>query len=257
MTASRCVLIADDEPQFLHATEELLREEGYHCECAASAQQAVTMLQNKRYDVLICDVTMPGNEQLRVVQVAQEFVPGMPVILVTSHPSVDSAVSSLHLPVVAYLTKPLDYGQLLSQMRMATGLSHNYLVISDVCRHLRECCQSLEETRDRNLRWARMSSGHTGVSPIVLRLLASCLSELLRLQTSQSPEADASLLCELLDCHHQQTCRHAIEDTIDVLQKTKNTFKSKDLAGLRSRLEHLVKNSPHSPHPAQPCATLS
>lgn len=257
MAASEHVLIADDEPTFLQATAELLSKEGYHCDCASDAQQAATMLQKKRYDVLICDVMMPGNEQLRVVHIAQEFVPGMPVILVTGYPSVDSAVNSLHLPVVAYLTKPIDYRQLLGQIHEATGLSQRYLVLSDVCRHLRECCQGLEEVRNRNLRLARMSNSGPAVSPLILRTLASCLSELMRLQDAPSLGSENSLLCDVLDCPQQRTCRQAIEETIDVLQKTKNTFKSKDLAGLRCRLERLMKNAPHFPHLAQSCATLS
>ncbi len=256
MAASGCVLIADDEAAFMLATAELLRKEGYHCECAPDAHQAIGMLQQKRYDVLICDVMMPGNEQLRVVQIAQEFVPGMPVILVTGCPSIETAVGSLQLPVLAYLTKPIDYKELLAQIRTAAGFSHNYLVLSDVCRHLRECFQSLEAARDRRLALTRMHSSTSVVSPIVLRLLASCLSELVQLQSDLSSGEEPSLLCELLDCPQQRTCRHAIEDTIDVLQKTKSTFKSKDLAGLRCRLEELVKNPPHFSHSSQSRATL-
>lgn len=257
MTATGYILIADNEPAFLQATAEFLSQEGFHCECAPSASQTTAMLQKSRYDVLICDVAMPGNERLRVVRVAQEFVPGMPVILVAGQPSVDSAINSLRLPVVAYLTKPLDYRRFLEQIREATLLSHRYLVLSDICRHLRECCEGLEEARGRNLRLARMSGSHSTVSPLILRSLASCLSELMRLQGVPSPTTKNSLLCELLDCPQQQTCRHAIEDTIAVLQKTKNTFKSKDLAGLRCRLEHLVKKPSHLPHLTKSCATLS
>jgi len=248
MNASGCILAADDEPSFLLPMAELLHREGYVCECASDGYQAITMLQGKRHDVLVCDVEMPGNDQLRVVRIAKEFAPGMPVILVTGHPSVDSAVRSLDLPVVAYLTKPIAFDQLLAQVREAMVLSHGYLVLSDVCRHLRECCRSLEEARDGR---TRPTGRHSpAVSPIVIRLLASCLSELLRLHASQSPGVEPQSLCELLDCPEQAICRQAIEETIGVLQKTKSTFKSKDLAELRCRLECIVKKSSDSTHPA-------
>jgi CheY-like chemotaxis protein len=223
MTTSGCILAADDEPSFLLPMAELLRQEGYVCECASNGNQAITMLQGKRHDALICDVEMPGNDQLRVVRIAKQFAPGMPVILVTGHPSVDSAVSSLDLPVVAYLTKPIGFD-------------------------LRECCRALEEDRDRRTR--HRNRDLPSVSPLVVRLLASCLSELVRLEADQSPGVNRQFLCDLLDCPEQPVCRQAIHETIEVLQKTKNTFKSKDLAELRARLERIVKKSPNSPHPA-------
>jgi DNA-binding response OmpR family regulator len=248
MTTSGCILAADDEPSFLLPMAELLRHEGYVCECASDGNQAITMLQGKRHDALICDVEMPGNDQLRVVRIAKQFAPGMPVILVTGHPSVDSAVSSLDLPVVAYLTKPISFDRLLAEVREAMDLSHDYLVLSDICRHLRECCRALEEDRDRRTR--HRNRDLPSVSPLVVRLLASCLSELVRLEADQSPGVNRQFLCDLLDCPEQPVCRQAIHETIEVLQKTKNTFKSKDLAELRARLERIVKKSPNSPHPA-------
>lgn len=120
--------------------------------------------------------------------------------------------------------------------------------LSDICRHLRECCRTLEE--DRNRRTRHTSRHLPSVSPLVVRLLASCLSELVRLQADQSPGVNRQLLCDLLDCPEQPVCRQAIHETIEVLQKTKNTFKSKDLAELRGRLERTLKKSSHPPHPA-------
>ena len=69
-------------------------------------------LAERRFDALVADIQMPGNRDLELVQWAILNAPGMPVILITGNPTVDSAVASLRLPVAAYLVKPVDYERL-------------------------------------------------------------------------------------------------------------------------------------------------
>lgn len=81
--SNRTILLADDEPSFREATADLLRREGYACDEAASADAVQAALQQECYDLLIADIRMPGNPNLRIVRDAQNLVPGLPVILVT------------------------------------------------------------------------------------------------------------------------------------------------------------------------------
>jgi hypothetical protein len=78
------------------------------------------------------------------------------------------------------------------------------------------------------------------VSIATVRTLASCLSELLELAARSSTCRASQNLCELLDCPQKPLHRRAIAKTIEVLKKTKDTFKSKALAELRTELERLV-----------------
>ena len=107
------VLIADDEPLFRDTTADLLSEEGYACTCAEDAAEAARFLAQQPYDVLISDIKMPGNSHLQLVQEAREIAAGMPIILVTGYPSVETAVQAVRLPVSAYLSKPVDVNELL------------------------------------------------------------------------------------------------------------------------------------------------
>ena len=106
------ILIADDEDTFLQSTARLLRREGYDCDCAADADEAIEMLSVRRYDLLLSDIRMPGNSDMRLFREVQRRAAGMPVILVTGHPSVDTAIESIRLAVAAYLIKPLDFEEL-------------------------------------------------------------------------------------------------------------------------------------------------
>jgi DNA-binding response OmpR family regulator len=62
------ILLADDEKNFLEAHADLLREEGYVCDCAADADTAKKLLMRSEYDLLIADIKMPGNNELELIE---------------------------------------------------------------------------------------------------------------------------------------------------------------------------------------------
>jgi len=78
-----------------------------------------------------------------------------------------------------------------------------------------------------------------------IRTLASCLSELLTLFARLGPASKSANLCDLLDCPQRPVHREAIVNAIEVLKRTKGTFKSKALAELRTGLEDLLGGCGH------------
>jgi DNA-binding response OmpR family regulator len=233
------VLLADDEQFFCHATAELLRHDGFSCDCAIDGPQAEQMLRARNYDVLVADIRMEGNAQLELVHHAQEFSPGMPVILVTGYPTLDTAIHSVHLPVVAYLRKPLDYQYLLSQIRGAAGHSQIRRTLVGVCQRLTDCTEQLQAM----VQGRPAAESPAELIPLLLvRTIASCLSELVQLRATLGCDAPGRTLCQIIDCPRYAMHREAIEKTIEVLIGTKSSFKSKELAALRAELEQLLKN---------------
>ena len=113
------ILIADDEDSFLYSTADVLRREGYQCDCACDAVMAKTMLAMESYDLVIADIMMEGNSHLEFIKELPRIAGGVPVILVTGYPSLGSAIESIQLPVVAYLVKPFELDDLLSQVKNA------------------------------------------------------------------------------------------------------------------------------------------
>ena len=106
------ILIADDEETFLHSTMDLLREQGYGCRGVSDAPSALSILSAEEYDLLVCDINMPGNYRLEFLAQVTEESPELPVIVITGYPSVGTAVESFRLSAVDYLQKPLDFQQL-------------------------------------------------------------------------------------------------------------------------------------------------
>ncbi len=119
MTGSGRILIVDDEKAFLQTTAELLRRSGYTCTCAQDANTALLLLEDESYDLLISDIKMPGNQQLELIEQVAELTRGIPVILMTAYPALESAIQAIQLPVVAYLVKPFRFRELLAEVRNA------------------------------------------------------------------------------------------------------------------------------------------
>ena len=78
------ILIADDEETFLHSTADLLRREGYECDCAPDADAAAVKLKEKEYDLLIADIKMPRMDGITFLKRLMSFRP-LPVIMISSY----------------------------------------------------------------------------------------------------------------------------------------------------------------------------
>lgn len=240
MASAGSILIADDEETFRNAAAYHLEQNGYGCDCAADAAQAIKMLQANHYDLLISDIKMPGNSDLKLVREVQQHAEGIPVILVTGYPSVETAVDSIHLPVVAYMTKPLDFDELRGHIASAMNHVRSRQVIASVRRRLQHVDKDLESIEPAGNRPAALPSG---VSTSV-RSLCECLLELQGLSQTFPTVERAQDLCELLSCPDRAILRNTIQTVIAVLEKTKKAFKSKELAELRNKLEIILEN-PH------------
>ena len=145
------ILIADDEETFRESTSRLLRREGFDCQCVKDGDEAIESLRHGRFDVLVSDIRMPRNPDLRVVREARELDSHLPVILVTGYPSAETAIRGIDMAVDAYLTKPLDIDELLAHVRKAVERSHARRRLSAVVERLHSVVTDLEAEKSRPL----------------------------------------------------------------------------------------------------------
>jgi DNA-binding response OmpR family regulator len=236
------VLIADDEGVFLDATADLLRQEGYDCDCVGDGPSAAERLRQGSYDVLIADIRMPGNPNLELVEQVGEMLDGLQVILVTGYPSMDSAIKSIRLPVSAYLVKPVDFGELKASVKTAVGRSKIYRSLKETEDHLREWQAKLRGMQEV----LHHEPGESDPVPVEAFINVTLHNIILSLAGLKNvTEAVARLtgehdVCRLVDCPRLNTLGGALKDTIAVLEKTKSSFKSKELGELRRRLEGVL-----------------
>ena len=113
------ILIADDDDVFLESTADLLRREGYECDCAFDATAAIEKMKSSRYDLLIADINMPGNTELELIKELSVIEKRLPVILATGKPAFHSEFQLIEHPIIAYMLKPLDFNKLLAQVKIS------------------------------------------------------------------------------------------------------------------------------------------
>ncbi len=105
-------LIVDDDPLVCATFAAILKEEGYQTHCAASGAEALELLRHETFDVMLCDIFMPGQSGLELLKTVTAAYPDMPVILVTGHASIAMARDALHLGASDFITKPCTPGDL-------------------------------------------------------------------------------------------------------------------------------------------------
>lgn len=125
MTRTADVWIVDDDRSIRWVLEKALQQDGMQPVCFESADTALARLQRQqRPDVLISDIRMPGTSGLELLSSIREHYPKLPVIIMTAHSDLDSAVASYQGGAFEYLPKPFDVDEAVSLVRRALAHSH-------------------------------------------------------------------------------------------------------------------------------------
>ncbi len=113
------ILIVDDEPNMIKVLGALLKREGYHIIEAMSGQEALQLLQEHHVDAMVTDMKMPGMDGMQVLGEALERREDLPVIMITAHGTIDTAVEALKKGAFDYVTKPFEWSELRSVIAKA------------------------------------------------------------------------------------------------------------------------------------------
>ena len=234
------ILVADADECFLISIADLLRRDGYVCDCASNVETAAALLRNKEYDLIVSDICMPGNQDLELIRTLPDIAQGVVAILVTEDPSLRTAIDSLQLPVVAYLIKPLNLEGLVSEVQKAIEKANLHRLIRRIRRHGLEFKEETNLLIDKDTRSRSFLSFNEFFS-LTFNNIVGGLCDFRNLMELRSEPTGNANVCHLMNCPVVSSLRYAVTETIEVLEKTKRGFKSKDLEILRKKLELLLK----------------
>lgn len=241
-TRSQRILIMDDEDTFLRSTADLLRREGFECDCAPSTDSATVLLTESEFEVMIADIRIAGNSNLEFISNLPNLKKGVPVILVTGYPSIRTAVRAVELPVIAYLVKPIDLPVLLSQVRKAIQTRQLFLAVSTARQRVLEWSQELKGMEDA-LQFSPVNKSPVGVDAflsLTFKNLVHALTDIKAMIEGATGVLSHDEIQAVFANSRPLVLLEAIRETISVLENTKGSFKSKELAELRRKLEALV-----------------
>ena len=113
------ILVADDEPNLRRVLEAQLRRDGFDVIGVGDGEEAVAALAEHHVDLVITDLKMPRLDGMGVLKYIAAEYPRVPVLMITAHGTVDTAVEALKLGAFDYITKPFDRDELRSAVMKA------------------------------------------------------------------------------------------------------------------------------------------
>ena len=118
------ILIIDDEKSIRKTLSEILGFEGYTIDEAADGEEGLKKFSAKNYDVVLCDIKMPKLDGIEFLEKAKAHNGDVPIIMISGHGNIDTAVEAVKKGAYDYISKPPDLNRLLITLRNAIDRTH-------------------------------------------------------------------------------------------------------------------------------------
>jgi len=163
------ILIIEDEAAIRRVLVKIISEENdtYKVEEAEDGLLGIEMIKNNDYDLVLCDIKMPKMDGVEVLEKTKKIKPETPIVMISGHGDLDTAVNTMRLGAFDYISKPPDLNRLLNTVRNALEkktlvvenkrlkkkVSKNYEMIgeSNAITHIKEIIEKVAVTDARVL----------------------------------------------------------------------------------------------------------
>lgn len=113
------ILVIDDEKPIRNTLSEILEYEDHEVELASDGVEGIEKAKEERFDIILCDIKMPKMDGVEVIEKLIDICPEVPVIMISGHGTVETAVETLKKGAYDFIEKPLDLNRLLVSVRNA------------------------------------------------------------------------------------------------------------------------------------------
>lgn len=214
------LLLVDDDVAAGPILAEWVGRQGYDVTYADGPAAATAALRGPEFELILSDIQMPGNHRLEWIERLFRAEQPPPVVLMTGNPELETAMRAANLPIAAYLLKPLDLGALAATM---TRLVQRHRQQGELRAAARDIARWLEEAGPLP------AAGDAALASRFHALVRTLTTEASRDYRAPADREDAPW-------------REAVADAIVVLEKTKHSFRSRELGQLRARLERFLRD---------------
>jgi two-component system NtrC family response regulator len=116
------ILIVDDEKNYLLVLSAVLEDDGYEVLTALNGSEALEIQKRSDLDLIVTDMKMPGMSGIELLENIKAVDPGLPVIMMTAHGTVDKAVEAMQKGAYSYILKPFDNDRLIIYVKKAIAM---------------------------------------------------------------------------------------------------------------------------------------
>jgi len=125
------ILIIEDEAAIRRVLTKILSEENdtYEVQEAEDGLSGIELIKDNDFDLVLCDIKMPKMDGVEVLEAAKKIKPETPIVMISGHGDLDTAVNTMRLGAFDYISKPPDLNRLLNTVRIA--LDRKELVVEN------------------------------------------------------------------------------------------------------------------------------
>lgn len=123
--SDQLVLVVDDEASIRRSLEGVLKDEGFPVILAEDGESAIRLLMTTRPALVLLDIWMPGMDGLETLRKIKEIHPDLPVVMVSGHATISTAIAATRLGAVDFLEKPLDLSGTIQVVRRVISAKRN------------------------------------------------------------------------------------------------------------------------------------
>ncbi len=113
------ILVIDDEVSIRKTLIEILSFEGYKTHEASDGEQGIKIFSEHKFDAVLCDIKMPKMDGMEFLNKALEVAPDVPVIMISGHGTIETAVEAVKKGAYDFISKPPDLNRLLITIKNA------------------------------------------------------------------------------------------------------------------------------------------
>ncbi len=113
------ILVIDDERSIRNTLKEILEYEGHEVKDAADGAEGLKIATEEKFDVILCDIKMPKMDGIEVLEKVIEHSPDVPIIMISGHGTIETAVEAIKKGAYDFISKPLDLNRMLITLRNA------------------------------------------------------------------------------------------------------------------------------------------
>ncbi|MDQ3191534.1 MAG: sigma-54 dependent transcriptional regulator [Bacteroidota bacterium] len=117
------ILVIDDEKPIRSTLIDILEYEKFSVDEAADGMQGLSLIKKQKYDVILCDIKMPKMDGIEVLDKIMEISPDVPVVMISGHGTIETAVEAIKKGAFDFIAKPLDLNRLMITIRNAIDKS--------------------------------------------------------------------------------------------------------------------------------------
>ena len=128
------ILIVDDELDVLDLMKELFESRGYLPLTATNGVEALKIVREEEPDMVISDIRMPDMDGMQLLEVLSNSYPNIPVIMVTAHGTIETAVEAIKMGAKDYVLKPLRLDEILAKQDLEWFVDNEQLIVKPINR---------------------------------------------------------------------------------------------------------------------------